>query len=66
MPEALKRAEGGRGVSWITIVLIVCMAIAPFDALRIYIKAQERREANRRKKEEGAADAPSKDRDTEP
>lgn len=51
---------------WYYIVLIACLVIGPFDALYVYIKAQRRREAYRRKKAEGAADAPSGDKNTEP
>ena len=41
---------------WYYIVLLVCVIIAPFDALYMYIKAERRREELRRRtqeKEEG-------------
>ena len=56
---------------WYTIALIVCLAIGPFDALYMYIKAQKRRDALKRRREaqreqaEGAADAPSEDGNTD-
>ena len=37
---------------WYWIALIVCLVIGPFDALYLYIKAQKRKEAMKRKKEE--------------
>lgn len=43
---------------WYMIALLVCLVIGPFDALYVYIKAQKRRDALKRKqqdeKEKGA------------
>lgn len=37
---------------WYYIVALVCVVIAPFDALYLHIKAQKRREERRRKEQE--------------
>ena len=44
--------DGGDVVRWYVIVALVCMVIAPFDALYMHIKANKRREALRRQEEE--------------
>ena len=36
-------------MKWYYIVLIVCVIIGPFDALYMYIKAQKRKEALKKK-----------------
>ncbi|MBQ8109419.1 MAG: hypothetical protein IJ124_04555 [Clostridia bacterium] len=36
---------------WYGIVLLVCMVIGPFDALYVYIRAQRRRDALKKKRE---------------
>ena len=38
---------------WYMIALLVCLVIGPFDALYVYIKAQKRRDALKRKQQEG-------------
>ena len=50
---------------WYGWLILACVIIGPFDALYMYIKAQRRREAYRRKKAEGAVEAPSEDRKTD-
>ena len=37
---------------WYYILLLVCVVIAPFDALYMYIKAERRREGRRRRNRE--------------
>ncbi len=37
---------------WYYILLLVCVIIAPFDALHVYIKAERRREELRRRARE--------------
>lgn len=37
-------------MKWYYIVLLVCVIIAPFDALYVYIKSERRREAQKKKK----------------
>ena len=43
---------------WYMIVLLVCLVIGPFDALYVYIKAQKRRDALKRRQ-----DAEEKEKD---
>ena len=43
-------------MKWYYIVLLVCVIIAPFDALYMYIKAEKRREALKKKKRESKKD----------
>ena len=43
-------------MKWYYIVLLVCVIIAPFDALYMYIKAEKRREALKKKKQESGKD----------
>lgn len=38
---------------WYMIVFLICIIIAPFDALYLYIKAERRRDKLRRGKGEG-------------
>ena len=48
-------ARDGRrddAVRWYVIAALICMVIAPFDALYMHIKANKRREALRRQEEE--------------
>ena len=37
-------------MKWYYIVLLVCVIIAPFDALYMYIKAEKRRDALKKKR----------------
>ena len=37
-------------MNWYYIVLLVCVIIAPFDALYMYIKAEKRRDALKKKR----------------
>ena len=37
---------------WYWIVLLVCIVIGPFDALYLYIKAQRRKDARKRERDE--------------
>ena len=39
-------------MAWYWIVLLACLVIGPFDALYLYIKAEKRKDALRRKREE--------------
>ena len=39
---------------WYVVVALVCAVIAPFDALYLHIKADRRREALRREREQAA------------
>ncbi|MBR1560475.1 MAG: hypothetical protein IJ646_09585 [Clostridia bacterium] len=39
---------------WYYIVALVCLVIAPFDALYMHIKAERRRDEIRRRREEQA------------
>jgi len=41
---------------WYWIALIACLAIGPFDALYLYIKAQKRKEELKRKRENPKTD----------
>ena len=41
---------------WYVIVALICAIIAPFDALYMYIKAEKRREALKKKKQESGKD----------
>ena len=38
-------------MKWYYIVLLVCVVIAPFDALYMYIKSEKRKEALKKKKQ---------------
>ena len=38
---------------WYVIVALICVIIAPFDALYLHIRAERRREAIRKKREQG-------------
>lgn len=37
---------------WYMIALLICLVIGPFDALYVYIKAQKRRDALKKQREE--------------
>lgn len=39
-----------KDVKWYYIVLLVCVIIGPFDALYMYIKAEKRKEALKKKR----------------
>jgi len=39
-------------VKWYYIVLLICVIIGPFDALYMYIKAQRRKEALKKRRQE--------------
>ena len=39
-------------MNWLYIILLVCVIIGPFDALYLYIKAERRKEAGKRKERE--------------
>ena len=39
-------------MKWYYIVLLICVIIAPFDALYMYIKAEKRKEAVKKKRSE--------------
>ena len=39
-------------MKWYYIVLLICVIIAPFDALYMYIKAEHRKEALKKRKQE--------------
>lgn len=41
---------------WYWIALIACLVIGPFDALYVYIRAQRRREALKRKRDNEKTD----------
>lgn len=43
-------------MKWYYVVLLVCVIIAPFDALYMYIKAERRRDALRKRKRDGNKD----------
>ena len=43
---------------WYWIALLVCIVIGPFDALYLYIKAQKRRDALRKKPPEEGGESP--------
>ena len=43
-------------MKWYYIVLLVCVIIAPFDALYMYIKAEKRRDALKKRKQEEKED----------
>ena len=43
-------------MKWYYIVLLVCVIIAPFDALYMYIKAEKRRDALKKRKQEEEED----------
>lgn len=43
-------------MKWYYVVLLVCVIIAPFDALYMYIKAERRRDALRKRKRDGDKD----------
>lgn len=36
---------------WYLVLALICMIIAPFDALYLYIKAERRKDERRKKKE---------------
>ena len=38
-------------MKWYYIMLLVCVIIAPFDALYMYIKSEKRKEALKKKKQ---------------
>ncbi len=53
---------------WYWIALLICVVIGPFDALYVYIKAQRRRDAQKRRREQdgdGAADPTKMEDDQE-
>lgn len=50
-------------MSWYMWVFLICLVIAPFDALYLYIKAERRRDALRRRKDNPA---PKKHEKNEP
>jgi len=39
-------------MTWLYIVLLICVVIGPFDALYMYIKSEKRKEARKRKAQE--------------
>ncbi len=39
-------------MKWYYIVLLICVIIGPFDALYMYIKAQRRKEALKKRRQE--------------
>ena len=39
-------------VKWYYIVLLICVIIAPFDALYMYIKAEHRKETLKKRRQE--------------
>lgn len=43
-------------MKWYYVVLLVCVIIAPFDALYMYIKAERRRDALKKRKHDGDKD----------
>lgn len=43
-------------MKWYYVVLLVCVIIAPFDALYMYIKAERRRDALKKRKRDGSKD----------
>jgi len=43
-------------MKWYYVVLLVCVIIAPFDALYMYIKAERRRDALKKRKRDGNKD----------
>ena len=43
-------------MKWYYIVLLICAIVGPFDALYMYIKAEKRREALKKKKKDGEKD----------
>lgn len=43
-------------MKWYYVVLLVCVIIAPFDALYMYIKAERRRDALKKRKRDGDKD----------
>ena len=49
---------------WYWIALIASLVIGPFDALYVYIKAQKRRDALKRRRKEGAAEASDRGKET--
>jgi hypothetical protein len=50
-------------MKWYYILLLVCLVIGPFDALYMYIKAEKRRDAlKKRKQKEEEDDSAGSDR----
>jgi len=43
-------------MKWYYILLLVCLVIGPFDALYMYIKAEKRRDALKKRKQEEKED----------
>ena len=41
-------------MKWYYIVLLICVIIAPFDALYMYIKAERRKDALKKRKQDTA------------
>ena len=39
-------------MKWLYIALLVCVVIAPFDALYVYIKSEKRKDALKKKKKD--------------
>ena len=43
-------------MKWYYILLLVCLVIGPFDALYMYIKAEKRRDALKKRKQKAEED----------
>ena len=43
-------------MKWYYILLLLCLVIGPFDAMYMYVKAQKRRDALKKRKQEDEED----------